>query len=101
MNNSKIDLSSSKAWATFITIGLLIVSFVIFWVISSYHDVVFNYDSDRGSITLQRPNSSDQPISVNSGEPVQLREGDYILKRSGDNIIESEQTVTVLSLIHI
>lgn len=92
---NKIDLSGSKAWITFITMGLLLISFTMFWIINSYHKVTFRYDHERGSVTLIKPNSSDQPIEVKSGRPLTLREGDYILKRKGENIIESEQTVKV------
>lgn len=97
MNNNKpnINLSNSKAWAMFFTIGILLIGFTAAWIINSYHQVTFKYDTERGSVTLIKPNSNDNPIEVKSGQPLTLREGDYILKRQGKNIIESEQTVKV------
>lgn len=97
MNRPAINLSGSRAWATFITIGILILGFMAAWIINSYHKVAFEYNSDLGSLSIITPGSSDLPIKARSGEALTLRAGDYIVKRSGDNILESEQTITVSS----
>jgi hypothetical protein len=86
-------LATPKGYIACFTVAVLIAAFLTYTYIASFKNVVFTFDTTKGSITLT--DSAKKVYTPAANEEIRLKKGEYTLSKSGDNIAKSNSMLTI------
>lgn len=86
-------LATPKGYIACFTIAVLIAAFLAYTYVTSLKNVVFTFDTTKGSITLT--DSAKKVYTPVANKEIRLKKGEYTLSKSGENVAKSSSTLTI------